>query len=89
MGSCPLLILLANPFELEYCPCKYRISKPSRHAGERLPNVKPYFASSIACYSNPGYEAMNMVRKGQIANIEKGAVCSQREFVESLFGLAA
>lgn len=36
-----------------------------------------------------GYEAMNMIRKGQIQDVEKGAIRTQIEFVERLFGLVA
>ena len=36
-----------------------------------------------------GYEAMHMVRKGQIEGVSKGAVEGQVRFVESLFKVAA
>jgi len=36
-----------------------------------------------------GYEAMNMIRKGQIEGAKKGDVKSQIEFIENLFGIAA
>ena len=36
-----------------------------------------------------GYEAMNMIRKGQIHNIEKGDVMGQISFINQIFGLAA
>jgi len=34
-----------------------------------------------------GYEAINMIRKGQIAGVEKGNINAQNRFVASLFGL--
>lgn len=36
-----------------------------------------------------GYEAMNMVRKGQIKGVAKGALKEQVHFIYSLFGIAA
>jgi transposase-like protein len=35
-----------------------------------------------------GYEAMNMIRKGQIQGIEKGNILGQVEFVSQIFGVA-
>ncbi len=40
--------------------------------------------SSIA-----GYEAMNIIRKGQIRWLPKGDVIGQRLFIEGIFGIAA
>jgi transposase-like protein len=36
-----------------------------------------------------GFEAMNMIRKGQIEGIEKGDIKSQVQFIEDLFPIAA
>ena len=36
-----------------------------------------------------GYEAMNVVRKGQVKGIEKGNILGQIKFIHSLFGVAA
>jgi transposase-like protein len=36
-----------------------------------------------------GYEAMNMIRKGQIHGVEKGDILGQVEFVSQIFGVAA
>jgi hypothetical protein len=35
-----------------------------------------------------GYEAMNMIRKGQVEGVERGDVQAQTEFVSQLFGIA-
>ena len=35
-----------------------------------------------------GYEAMNMIRKGQIRWLEKGDVVGQIAFIEQIFGIA-
>ncbi len=36
-----------------------------------------------------GYEAMNMIRKGQINNVKKGDVIGQICFINQIFGVAA
>jgi len=36
-----------------------------------------------------GYEAMNMIRKGQINGVEKGDIQAQVEFVYQIFGVVA
>ena len=36
-----------------------------------------------------GYEAMNMIRKGQIKGREKGDVMGQISFINEIFGVAA
>lgn len=36
-----------------------------------------------------GIEAMHMIRKGQVKNVSKGDSISQKEFIESLFEIAA
>jgi len=35
-----------------------------------------------------GYETMNMIRKGQIQQVEKGNVLGQVEFMSLIFGVA-
>jgi transposase-like protein len=36
-----------------------------------------------------GYEAINMIRKGQVRWLPKGDIVGQMHFVEQLFGIAA
>jgi transposase-like protein len=36
-----------------------------------------------------GYEAMNMIRKGQVRWLNKGDVVGQVAFIEDIFGIAA
>ena len=36
-----------------------------------------------------GYEAMNIIRKGQIRWLPKGEVLGQKRFIERLFGIPA
>lgn len=36
-----------------------------------------------------GYESINMIRKGQIKNVEKGDIVGQISFIHKIFGVAA
>jgi transposase-like protein len=36
-----------------------------------------------------GYEAMHMLRKGQVRYLSRGNVLAQKQFIENLFGIAA
>jgi len=36
-----------------------------------------------------GYEAINMIRKGQMHGVDKGDILSQVTFIAGLFGLAS
>ena len=42
-----------------------------------------------ACRTIEGYEAMHAIRKGQIRWIEKGDPVAQRQFIHTVFGVAA
>ncbi|MEM6610791.1 MAG: IS6 family transposase [Cyanobacteria bacterium P01_C01_bin.72] len=51
--------------------------------------VSQHFRESWSAYRTiSGYEAMNMIRKGQIQNVERGDILGQIEFIHSLFGIA-
>jgi transposase-like protein len=57
---------------------------------KRLANTGMGFSSfDTARRTLRGYEAMNMVRKGQINGVEKGDILGQVEFVYQIFGVAA
>jgi transposase, IS6 family len=54
--------------------------------------VKPglgFFSFQTAWRTLQGYEVMNMIRKGQVRGVEKGASTGQIIFIASLFGVAA
>jgi IS6 family transposase len=54
--------------------------------------VKPglgFFAFETAWRTLQGYEAMHIVRKGQLQGVEKGDIRGQITFIASLFGVAA
>jgi IS6 family transposase len=42
-----------------------------------------------ACKTIEGYEAMHMIRKGQVRWLDKGDVVGQRQFIHNLFDIAA
>jgi len=47
-----------------------------------------FFSSETARRTLQGYEAMNMLRKGQISNVDKRESMKQVAFIASLFGVA-
>ncbi len=47
-----------------------------------------FFSSETAWRTLQGYEAMNMLRKGQIDNVDKRDSMKQVAFIASLFGVA-
>ena len=49
--------------------------------------LRPWFRTAWA--TRQGYEAMNQLRKGQVAGTSKGDIVSQNRFIEWPFGLAA
>src|SRR5258708_5461936 len=53
--------------------------------------VKPglgFFSFETARKTLQGYEAMNMIRKGQVQGVNRGDSLSQAAFIEKLFGVA-
>jgi len=54
--------------------------------------VKPmmgFFSLETAWRTLQGYEAVNMLRKGQMHGVEKGDIMGQVAFISDLFGVAA
>ncbi len=47
-----------------------------------------FFSFKTAWRTLQGYEAMNMLRKGQIRGVEKGDSIKQVAFIASLLGVA-
>jgi len=72
--------------------CKYLnnlIEQDHRFIKRRVNAGLGFFSFKTAGRTIKGYEAMQMVRKGQIEGVAKGAVEGQVRFVESLFKVAA
>ena len=80
------------PETTELRPVKYlnNIVEQDHRFIKRLVNPGMGFGSfNTARRTLRGYEAMNMIRKGQIQGVEKGDVLGQVEFVSQIFGVAA
>ncbi len=48
-----------------------------------------FFSLETAWRTLQGYEVMNMIRKGQVENVDKGDILRQVALISSLFGVAA
>lgn len=76
----------------ELRPVKYlnNIVEQDHRAIKRLVNPGMGFSSfNTARRTIRGYEAMNMIRKGQVQGVEKGDIREQVKFVSQIFELAA
>ena len=77
--------------------CRYRRCPYLNHVVEQDHRfIKKRIAASLgfrsiqgALNTIAGYEAMHMIRKGQVRWLAKGDVLGQRAFIHSLFGIAA
>ena len=80
------------PATTELRPVKYlnNIVEQDHRFIKRLVNPGMGFVTvNTARRTLRGYEAMNMIRKGQIQGVAKGNVMGQVEFVFQIFGVAA
>jgi len=48
-----------------------------------------FFSFETAWRTLQGFEAMNMIRKGQVKNVGKGDILNQVALVSRMFGVAA
>jgi transposase-like protein len=87
-----LIAAQALPKTTELRPVKYlnNMVEQDHRFIKRLVNPGMGFASfNTARRTLRGYEAMNMIRKGQLQGVAKGDVIDQVEFVCQIFGVAA
>ncbi len=80
------------PDECQLRPCKYLnniVEQDHRFIKRRVNPGLGFFSFRTARRTIKGYETMNIIRKGQIVGVAKGAVRGQVRFVEGLFGVAA
>ncbi len=80
------------PETTELRPVRYlnNIVEQDHRAIKRLVNPGMGFGSfNTARRTLRGYEAMNMIRIGQVQGVEKGNILGQIEFVSKIFGVAA
>jgi transposase-like protein len=73
-------------------PCPYLnnlIEQDHRFVKKRVVTSQGFRSVDGALSSIAGYEAMNIIQKGQIRWLPKGDVVRQKRFVERIFGIAA
>lgn len=82
--------MLSETIELWQKKYLNNIIEQDHRAIKRLTKAGMGFKSfNTARHTLKGYEAMNMVRKGQIQGVEKGDVTGQISFIHQLFGVPA
>jgi transposase-like protein len=65
------------------------IEQDHRFVKKRVVASQWFRSTDGALSSIAGYEAMNIVRKGQIRWLPKGDVVGQKRFIERILGIAA
>ena len=65
------------------------IEQDHRFVKKRVVASQGFRSAAGALSSIAGYEAMNIIRKGQIRWLPKGDVVGQKRFIERIFGIAA
>ena len=65
------------------------IEQDYRFVKKRVVTSQGFRSADGALSSIAGYEAMNIIRKGQIRWLPKGDVVGQKRFIERIFGIAA
>jgi IS6 family transposase len=82
--------ILPECVELRHVKYLNNLIKQDHRFVKRL--TKPgmgFFSFETAWRTLQGYEAMNMIRKGQLPGVAKGVVRSQIALISELFGVAA
>ena len=82
----------ALPEETELRQIKYLnnlIEQDHRNIKRRVKPSLGFGSFNTARRTIRGYEAMLMIRKGQIKNVNKGDVMGQISFIHEIFGIAA
>lgn len=78
--------------EAQYRSNKYlnnRIEQDHRFIKRRVKPSLGFFSYPTAWRTLQGYEALNIVRKGQVKGAGKQQIADQNRFISKLFGLAA
>ena len=79
------------PESVEHRAVKYLnniIEQDHRYTKRRVIASQNFREFGSASRTISGYETMNMIRKGQIKNVERGDILSQIRFIHSVFGIA-
>ena len=82
--------------ELGRC-CRFRtapylnnvIGQDHRFIKKRISASLGFRSAEGACRTIEGYEAMHAIRKGQVRWVAKGDAIAQRDFIHTIFGIAA
>jgi IS6 family transposase len=80
------------PDASEFRPVKYLnniVEQDHRFIKRRVKPGLGFHSYPTAWRTLPGYEMMNMSRKGQIQGVDKGNIQAQNRFMIGLFGLTA
>ncbi|MGB7341315.1 MAG: IS6 family transposase [Phototrophicaceae bacterium] len=80
------------PNSCQYRTSKYlnnRIEQDHRFIKRRVKPGLGFFSYITAWRTLQGYEAMNMIRKGQVKCAGKHNIQAQNQFIDGLFGIAA
>jgi transposase, IS6 family len=73
-------------------PCPYLnniIEQDHRFVKKRVVASQEFRSAEGALSTIAGYEAMNIIRKGQIRWLPKGDIVGQKQFIDRLFAIAA
>jgi transposase-like protein len=73
----------------EFVICYQSIEQDHRFIKKRIAATLGFRSAEGAWRAIEGYEAMHLIRKGQIRWLAKGDVIGQRQFIHTLFGIAA
>jgi transposase-like protein len=65
------------------------IEQDHRHIKRNVKPMMGFKSFNSARRTLSGFEAMNIIRKGQVNGIEQGNSVSQAKFIEAIFGTAA
>ena len=65
------------------------IEQDHRFIKKRITASLGFRSAEGACPTIEGYEAMHTIRKGQVRWVAKGDALAQRDFIHTIFGIAA
>ena len=65
------------------------VEQDHRFTKKRITASLGFRSAEGACRTIEGYEAMHAIRKGQIRWVAKGDPVGQRQFIHTIFGVAA
>jgi transposase-like protein len=65
------------------------VEQDHRFIKKRITASLGFRSAEGACRTIEGYEAMHAIRKGQVRWVSKGDAIAQRQFIHTIFGIAA